>query len=82
MDLALSAVPSLKSDLAVDGTVYTELSACFVPNVTHLKSLKITQPAMTDLQIWNKRKLITVKDYQLSLLLKNIEVISKKEKWR
>lgn len=51
MDLALSAVPSLKSDLAVDGTVYTELSACFVPNVTHLKSLKITQPAMTDLQI-------------------------------
>lgn len=82
MDLALSAVPSLKSDLAVDGTVYTELSAYFVPNVTRLKSLKITQPAMTDLQIWNKRKLITVKDYQLSLLLKNIEVISKKEKWR
>lgn len=82
MDLALSAVPSLKSDLAVDGTVYTELSACFVPNVTYLKSLEITQPAMTDLQIWNKRKLITVKDYQLSLLLKNIEVISKKEKWR
>lgn len=38
MDLALSAVPSLKSDLAVDGTVYTELSACFVPNVTHLKN--------------------------------------------
>lgn len=51
MDLALSAVPSLKSDLAVDGTVYTELSACFVPNVTYLKSLEITQPAMTDLQI-------------------------------
>lgn len=80
MDLALSAVPSLKSDLAVDGTVFTQLSAYFVPNVTHLKSLKM--PAMTDLQIWNKRKLITVKDYQLSLLLKNIEVISKKEKWR